>query len=125
MRRGKVMFAALIALAALGAAPASAKSPAAVARAYANSHMSQSPSKLSKTLANPTVQAYQSPTTGVSMQSHATPPHASAQGVLGATATHATGTLPFTGADLGVFAGIALGLIGLGLLLRKFGRDGA
>jgi crotonobetainyl-CoA:carnitine CoA-transferase CaiB-like acyl-CoA transferase len=38
------------------------------------------------------------------------------------SATHASGTLPFTGLQLGIFVAIALALIAGGLLLRWSGR---
>ncbi|MBV8479151.1 MAG: hypothetical protein JOY72_02495 [Actinobacteria bacterium] len=119
MRGGKFTFAAAVTAAAIAAAPAAAQSPPQTARSFANGHTSQSASTLRKTLANPTVQGYQSPTTGVAMQQHATK---TAQGVLPASAS-SHGTLPFTGLDLGLFAGIGIALIGGGLLMRKLGRD--
>jgi hypothetical protein len=44
-------------------------------------------------------------------------------GVLGDTTGGATGgsTLPFTGADLGLYASAGIGMIGAGLLLRRAG----
>ncbi len=38
-------------------------------------------------------------------------------------ATHTQGTLPFTGAQLGVFAAVGLALLAGGLLLRRAGRS--
>ena len=44
--------------------------------------------------------------------------------VLGASTapTRATGTLPFTGAQLGIYAALGVALLGGGLLLRRAGR---
>lgn len=47
------------------------------------------------------------------------------QNVAAAPATHATGTLPFTGAQLGIFVLIGFALIGGGLLVRRAGAGRA
>ena len=39
------------------------------------------------------------------------------------TTTRRTGTLPFTGAELGIFALVGLGLVVSGILLRLSGRQ--
>ncbi|MDX6452916.1 MAG: hypothetical protein QOH16_2965 [Gaiellaceae bacterium] len=49
-----------------------------------------------------------------------TPVQAAGVAPLGATKT--SGTLPFTGADLGLFALVGLALLGIGVLLRSTGR---
>ncbi len=42
-------------------------------------------------------------------------------GVQGQVASGGNGTLPFTGADLGLYATAGVGMIGAGLLLRRAG----
>jgi hypothetical protein len=50
-------------------------------------------------------------------------PAASTAGApLGTTKTNATGTLPFTGMQVGLFVAIGLALLGSGLLLRRSAR---
>ena len=48
-------------------------------------------------------------------------------GVLGAAvpAVPASGTLPFTGLQLGIYVALGLAVLAGGLLLRRFGRDDA
>jgi hypothetical protein len=124
MRRDKrALVAAIVTVAALAAVPvAFAGSATDAARTFAsgtNTH--QSAATLKNALANPTVQGYQSPTATAAMHNAVAGATAhSASGPLGAS--HSGGGLPYTGTDLAVFAAIAAGLIGGGLLLRRAGR---
>jgi len=61
------------------------------------------------------------PRTGVAGTKH-TQAAPAAAAVAPVHVTHGGGTLPFTGADLGIFVAAGLGLVALGFLLHRAGR---
>jgi len=114
MRRSTALLALCVTvLVVLAAAPgAFATSSQQTARNVANGKTNVSSVVSSKALKNATVQQYSGPGTKGVMQKASAPLKTS----------KAAGTLPFTGADLGVFAVVAVALIGGGVLLRRVSR---
>ena len=142
MRRGRLIAIALAAAAALLAVPSAlGASPQQITKDLADNgklNGTYSAQELKSAFKNPSVLGYGSPSAQVqdvvvvlSAQRTESRPR---QGVLGAqrtvqprarsplTATRRSGSLPFTGAELGFFAAVGLALVGSGLVVRRAAR---
>jgi hypothetical protein len=136
MRRGRIFTGALaVVAAAVISAPGAAfagNSPRAIAKDLSdgvlNGHYTKA--ELQRYLQDTTVQGYGGPTGGVVGTTKPSNQVVVKPNVLGTKKTvsplksaKVSGALPFTGAQLGLFAAVGLALLGMGLLLRSTARQ--
>lgn len=124
-RRALVGFTATLATALLLAVPAYSATPDQIYKDFADNgtlDANYSKAELKRALHDASVQGYGSPVVVAKMKQKKKPTGGVAGKKNPPGAVKAKGGLPFTGAQLGLFTVVGLGLIGSGLLLRLTGR---
>jgi hypothetical protein len=124
-RRALVGFTTTLATALLLAVPAFGATPDQIYKDFADNgtlDSNYSKADLTRAVHDASVQGYGSPVVVAKMKQKKKPTGGVAGKKNPPGAVKAKGGLPFTGAQLGLFTVVGLGLIGSGLLLRLTGR---
>lgn len=124
-RRALVGFTTTLATALLLAVPAFGATPDQIYKDFADNgtlDSNYSKADLTRAVHDASVQGYGSPVVVAKMKQKKKPTGGVAGKKNPPGAVKAKGGLPFTGAQLGLFSVVGLGLIGSGLLLRLTGR---